>query len=344
MKKVIPLIALMLVLFAGNALAGIPDKPSSFQFVYDYTDTLSSADKEEIAAYGQALLDATGGSKDGDEAVALVVDFLDGMEPADYATDVINSWGLGDNSLLILLATGDRDIEIAAGRGLDRVFSAASRGEVIDENIEYLANNQFADGLVAIYEAAVLRTANLRGKTLSLPGIETTTGTQTGIANTGATGATGSDEGGGMSIFGILLIVIIAIVVIRILRGSRRRRRAGNYGPAAPIQPMRRMRSAPPPRPAGPRARAGGVFDAPPPPPQRQPRTSTPPTPARRAEDTGRMAGSILGGLFSGTSSSSSSRSSSRSSGSSSRSSSSSSGGSFGRSGGSRGSSSGRKF
>lgn len=333
-QQTIPLlIALALALFAGGALAAIPDKPSSFQFVYDYTNTLSQADKDEIADYGQALLDATGGSKDGDEAVALVVDFLDGMEPADYATDVINTWGLGDNSLLVLLATGDRAIEIAAGRGLDRLFSAASRGEVIDANLEYLKNNQFADGLVAIYEAAVTRTATLRGKTLSLPGKETenTAGTATGAVSRG-TSQTGG--GTGMGILGILVILVVIFVVVRMFR-----RGGGNGRP--------------------PRARSGGVFTNPPPPPQRQTRTTTPPAPQRQTRTTTPPApsrdadgsfrtGVFLGSLFSGasrstrSSSRSSSSSSSRSSGASSRSSSSS--GSLGRSGGSRGSSSGRKF
>lgn len=350
MKRVLPLIFfLVLIYIAGSAMAAIPEKPSSFQFVYDYTNTLSSSDKDEISAYGQALLDATGGKNNGDQAVALVVDFLDGIEPTDYATDVINNWGLGDNSLLVLLATGDRDIEIAAGRGLDRLFSAASRGEVIDKNIDYLANNQFSDGLVAIYKAAVTKTATLRGKTLNISQKTTQTGTQTGIPSYGTTGNTISG-GSGMGIVGILLIIIIAIIVIRMMK-RRRMRRTMRRDPAIPVHPTSPVRPATPVRPVSPRTRAGGVFDNPPapqrqapPPPQRNTRTTIPPTPTRSASDRARTTGSVLGGLFSGSSRSSNSSSSSRSSRNSSQSSSSSSSGSLGRSGGSRGSSTGRKF
>ena len=89
MKRFAALIlALVLVLaLAGSAVAGVPDKPSAFSYAYDFTGkVLSDSDISEIAGYGQALYDATGV-----QAIAVVVDFLDGADPADYATDIINT-------------------------------------------------------------------------------------------------------------------------------------------------------------------------------------------------------------------------------------------------------------
>lgn len=117
MKKVWALItalALMLALAVG-ASAAVPKKPSEFAYAYDYDGSvLSGSTLDTIAQYGAALEDATG-----IQAVAVVVDFLDGQDPADYATDLINTWGIGqkgeNNGVVVLLARGDRK---ARARGL----------------------------------------------------------------------------------------------------------------------------------------------------------------------------------------------------------------------------------
>ena len=144
MKKLTALIltlVLALALFCGAA-ADVPDKPSEFSYAYDFTGkVLSESDISGIAAYGQALYDATGV-----QAVAVVVDFLDGADPADYATDIINTWGVGskteNDGIVVLLARGDRKIHI--GTGIDRVLTGSRCGKLIDQSIDYFANNQFS--------------------------------------------------------------------------------------------------------------------------------------------------------------------------------------------------------
>ena len=83
MKKVLALLfALLLALgVAAGAAADIPDKPGSFAYAYDFTGkVLSSANMEEITRYGAALEEATG-----TQTIAVVVDFLDGEDPAACA-------------------------------------------------------------------------------------------------------------------------------------------------------------------------------------------------------------------------------------------------------------------
>ena len=154
MKRFAALIlALVLVLaLAGSAVAGVPDKPSAFSYAYDFTGkVLSDSDISEIAGYGQALYDATGV-----QAIAVVVDFLDGADPADYATDIINTWGVGSSTendgVVVLLARGDRKVQIGTGTGIDRVLTGSRCGKLIDANIDYFANNQFDKGMRALYE------------------------------------------------------------------------------------------------------------------------------------------------------------------------------------------------
>ena len=182
MKKVWALItalALMLALAVG-ASAAVPKKPGEFAYAYDYDGSvLSGSTLDTIAQYGAALEDATG-----IQAVAVVVDFLDGQDPADYATDLINTWGIGqkgeNNGVVVLLARGDRKIQIGTGKGLDRVLSGSKCGDLIDDNIDYFADNKFDKGMLNLYEDVCRYLARAKGKTLSL-----------------SQGASGSGYGGG---------------------------------------------------------------------------------------------------------------------------------------------------
>lgn len=96
MKKVLALVTalVMTLAMAVGASASVPDKPSEFAYAYDFDGSvLSSSTKTTIEQYGAALEEATG-----IQTIAVVVDFLDGEDPADYATDIINSWGVGSRA------------------------------------------------------------------------------------------------------------------------------------------------------------------------------------------------------------------------------------------------------
>lgn len=170
MKKITSLLlAILLALIAlCPALADVPDQPKTFAYAYDFgADVLDTNEMEEISLYGQALEDATGV-----QAIAVAVNFLDGMDPADYATDLINEWGIGqkgeDNGVVILLARGDRKIQIGTGMGIDRMLTGSACGELIDRNIDYFANNDFDAGMVALYQDVCEYVARVYGKTLTL--------------------------------------------------------------------------------------------------------------------------------------------------------------------------------
>ena len=171
MKKMISvLLALCLAMTLGTALADVPDKPKTFAYAYDFgAGVLDTNEMAEIAMYGQALEEATGV-----QAIAVAVNFLDGMDPADYAADLINEWGIGDksedNGVVVLLARGDRRIQIGTGKGIDRMLTGSACGELIDRNIDYFANNDFDAGMVALYQDVCEYVAKVSGKTLTLGG------------------------------------------------------------------------------------------------------------------------------------------------------------------------------
>ena len=168
MKRILAaLLVAALLLGVSCALASVPQKPSSFAYAYDFdAGVFSQSDIETIGQWGAALEDATG-----IQVIAVAVDFLDGMDITDYATDLINTWGIGnkdDEGAVILLSRGDREIRIGAGTGIDRVMTGSKCGELIDENNDYFANNQFARGMTALYEDVCTFLAKAKGKTLTL--------------------------------------------------------------------------------------------------------------------------------------------------------------------------------
>ena len=131
--------------------AEIPDKPDSFRYVYDEAGVLTPAQEELIADYGARLSLTTQAT-----AVLLTVNFLDGMTARDYANDVLNSWGIGDQSrddgVLLLLSAGDREVAVEPGTGLDRTLTVSVADDLIDGVIDDLANDRFGEGMTRLYQ------------------------------------------------------------------------------------------------------------------------------------------------------------------------------------------------
>ena len=213
MKKALSLIVtVVLVLVLGNAaLASVPAKPDTFAYAYDFDGSvLSESDKQAIAETGAALESATG-----IQAVAVVVDFLDGMDAADYATDIINTWGIGakgeDNGVVVLLARGDRVVQIGTGKGIDRTLTGSKCGELIDDNIDYFAQNNFSKGMRALYEDVCTYLARQKGKTLS-------TGTSSSASGARAQGsASASSSEGEAGLFDVILGLIFAYIIVSVV-------------------------------------------------------------------------------------------------------------------------------
>ena len=285
MKKVWALItalALMLALTVG-ASAAVPKKPSEFAYAYDYDGSvLSGSTLDTIAQYGAALEDATG-----IQAVAVVVDFLDGQDPADYATDLINTWGIGqkgeNNGVVVLLARGDRKIQIGTGKGLDRVLSGSKCGDLIDDNIDYFADNKFDKGMLNLYEDVCRYLARAKGKTLSLSQGASGSGYGSGYDSAyGGSGSYGGYDEGGFDLFEFILGVIFVYIVICVLFNALVPNRGGCLSYFFMGWLFGRGNRRRPPR--GPRPPLGGGGFGP-----RPPRPPRPPPPARRAEAPSRV-------------------------------------------------------
>ncbi|MBR2846579.1 MAG: TPM domain-containing protein [Clostridia bacterium] len=132
--------------------AEIPSPGSNY--ANDYANVLSPATEEHINKTSKTY------SGDGTQVVVVTVTSLDGMDIETYSNRLFRSWGIGnadkDNGLLILVSTGDREIRIEVGRGLEGTFNDAKCGRLIDEYaIPYLKDNNYDAGIKNLYDMII---------------------------------------------------------------------------------------------------------------------------------------------------------------------------------------------
>ena len=152
--KVLTLLLCAALLSTFAIAADIPSPTSDF-YVNDYADVLSSETERHIMDTSVPLAEETGA-----QVVVLTVESLDGSDIESYGLEVGRQWGIGgeqqDNGLLILLSTGDREIRIEVGYGLEGAINDAKAGRLIrDYAQDYYANDDFDTGTLELYNAAV---------------------------------------------------------------------------------------------------------------------------------------------------------------------------------------------
>lgn len=150
-------VLLAVVCFAGcdgNGGSKYPEHTERF-FVNDFADVIDSADEDAIYQKCAALNEQTGA-----QVVVVTIMSLDGTEPADYATELGDEWGVGskekDDGVVILLSKEDREIYIAIGEGLEGALPDSKTGRIIDiYGLDYFKSDDFSKGLVAVCNAVV---------------------------------------------------------------------------------------------------------------------------------------------------------------------------------------------
>jgi uncharacterized protein len=108
------------------------DLPKPTARVNDYAGVLDPAERDALEAEIRAL------DRDTSAEVALVtVASLGGLSVEDYAERLFNTWGIGkaaaDNGVLVLVSSGDRQMRIEVGYGLEGVLPDGLAGAVIRE-------------------------------------------------------------------------------------------------------------------------------------------------------------------------------------------------------------------
>ena len=143
MKKFLSIISILLSLFAFGQKE-IPAKPNPPRLVNDFTGKFLTS--EQVQALEQKL--RTYDDSTSNQIAIVVVNTLNGMDPAQYATELGEKWGVGgsaqfDNGVVILVSTGEaeegrRKAFIAVGRGLEGAIPDITAGHIFDD---YLVPN-----------------------------------------------------------------------------------------------------------------------------------------------------------------------------------------------------------
>lgn len=158
MKRFLSLVAALLLVFSlcgCNEEATFPEPTDKF-FVNDFANVIDDTAETEFYAKAAKLSKLD----DRPQVVIVTVNDLNGMAPSEYALELGRKWGVGDeknnNGVIILLAVEDREIYISVGYGLEGRLPDSKTGRIIDVyGLEYLRQNRFSEGVIAISNAVL---------------------------------------------------------------------------------------------------------------------------------------------------------------------------------------------
>jgi len=144
------LICLLFLFFACRSYSQIAQRPSP-QKLYnnlskEFPEFLNTAEEQKLEEKLERFSNETS-----NQICIVIVDNLNGLEAADYATKIINEWGVGkkgkDNGVVILIKpTGGpdgRDLFIATGYGLEGAIPDLATKRIREEEMyPYLKTGQ----------------------------------------------------------------------------------------------------------------------------------------------------------------------------------------------------------
>jgi uncharacterized protein len=112
-----------------------PDRPNPPRLVNDLAGILNPSQADALEQKLDSYNDSTS-----TQIAIVIVNSLDGMEKAQYATELAEKWGIGnkhkDNGVLILISKNDRQIFIATGRGVEEKLPDAICEQIIAHKIK----------------------------------------------------------------------------------------------------------------------------------------------------------------------------------------------------------------
>lgn len=152
-KKLILLLGLIGLLSANPVLAAEFPELTDDIYVQDISDVLTNEEEEELRRLGAGLEDATTA-----QVAAMIIPSLEGEPIESYAVEALRHYGIGseeeNNGVLIVVSTGDREIYITTGYGLEGALPDGKVGRILDEYaVPYLQQDEYGEGIINTYKA-----------------------------------------------------------------------------------------------------------------------------------------------------------------------------------------------
>ncbi|HWG19536.1 MAG TPA: TPM domain-containing protein [Terracidiphilus sp.] len=150
LAKGLRLVVAATLLFSAVLLRAerVEDLPKPTDYVSDFAHVLSPAAIARIDSICSQLDHSAANA----QIAVVTVKTLDGVDRADYANHLEETWHMGkkgtDRGVLILLAINDHQRQIDVGYGLEGILNDAKLGDIGREMVPYLRQNDFDDAVL----------------------------------------------------------------------------------------------------------------------------------------------------------------------------------------------------
>lgn len=145
----------------AQSIFNIPNPVKKKEWVVDLTNSIAKKDVARINSFCENIY-----TNGGTEFVVVVVPTTGDKSVEDFATDLLNHWGVGKDSkndgILFLVAKDDRRMRIALGDGIDSAAQQIVTKDILDNEVTpRFKANQFGEGLYAGTFATALQVLSL---------------------------------------------------------------------------------------------------------------------------------------------------------------------------------------
>lgn len=123
-------------------------------YINDFANLLTDEQEKEMMQKAIELDD----SYDGIQVVLTTVSSLDGHSSQEYAYAMYNQYGIGADSMgvLILFSLEDRQVRIETGYKMQSYITDSTSGKILDKyGMDYFKADKFAEGLISVQEATI---------------------------------------------------------------------------------------------------------------------------------------------------------------------------------------------
>ena len=149
-----------LTAFGSNRYNVEVEKQTDEFYVNDFANLFTEADKQVMMENAVNLAQ----EYDGIQVVVSTVNSLNGNQIEQYAYSMYEEYGIGKDSMgiLILLSVEDRQVRIETGKTMQAYITDSKSGQLLDNyGMQYFRDDRFAEGLKSVQEAVIAEIRNV---------------------------------------------------------------------------------------------------------------------------------------------------------------------------------------
>lgn len=219
----------MLPAFAQDIDSIIKSKPN--RLVNDYVSALSKEEQHKLETKLVSFNNTTS-----TQIAVVVINELKGRKLEETATELFNTWGIGqrdkNNGLLILAVMYERKLRIEVGRGLESVVTNDAAARIIKEDIVpafkeskyYEGFNKATSSLMKLALQAFPDTVQEKATPVITAPVDPGSGGSYEITSSGPQNPQGQPHSNAGAFFKtVLILVVIAIIIFAVIGYAKRR-------------------------------------------------------------------------------------------------------------------------